>query len=274
MQEEDRRGVIYKLTCTTTEKSYIGQARLFKIKDNKPYNYGSMGRWNDHKSSAKTSTTPLSEAINQYGEDNFVITDIEIVDDENMDLREAYWIQQENTVVPNGYNVSQHSRSKHNSETTLHELFTNVKNVELHPVKKDGEYNHVYLYIYFRDNTSRRLTFGQNSYNSYTEAVAQAREFALKLNCDIVDYTAGEYKQQHKTMKELKGNIKEVVITTASKLVGVYILTDEMKQRKEMIRICFGGKTKTSQQAYEEAKEYIKSLQLQSHVKLIDKISS
>jgi hypothetical protein len=70
-------GVIYQITCKSTNKKYIGQASKYKYKNDKSYNYGAYGRWSDHVCSSKTRDTPLALAIRQYGKDDFHFETIE-----------------------------------------------------------------------------------------------------------------------------------------------------------------------------------------------------
>jgi group I intron endonuclease len=271
----ERKGVIYKITCTVTNKSYIGQAKTHKLKNGKPYKYGSAGRWSDHKSSSKKHGSPFAKAIQQHGAEAFIVSDIEVVNEDQLDAREAYWINVENTLQPNGYNVMEHSRNKHNRVSTLHTQYVgNVSVAEIHTVRADGERSFVYLYLIMKDGTSKRLTFGQGHHDTFESAVLKATEFANHLNCEIKDFTDKTYSQQTRTLYDLSGAIKEITITTASDLVAVYILTSTMTKRKECLRVCFGGKTVTKQDAYKNAMDYIKTLPVSSETKLDDKLKT
>lgn len=52
-------GIIYQITCKSTNLKYIGQATNLKYKNGKPYNYGAKGRWSDHLCASKTRNTPF-----------------------------------------------------------------------------------------------------------------------------------------------------------------------------------------------------------------------
>jgi hypothetical protein len=268
-------GVVYKLTCTATGMSYIGQAKTHKTKNGKPYNYGSSGRWSDHKSSAKKHSTPLAKAIQQYGSNAFTVTDLETVEEADLDACEAHWIEAENTLQPNGYNVMSHSRNKHNKVSALHNQYVGkVALAEIHTVHNEGKDAFIYLYLIMLDGSSKRFTFGQNKEDTFESAKQQALEFAQQLDCEIKDLTGEAHLQQARTLAGLSGTIKEVTITTASTLIAVYILTGAMKMQKERLRICFGGKTVSKADAYKQAHEYIKKLPLPHDFKLIDKLES
>jgi hypothetical protein len=273
---ENRKGVIYKITCANTGKSYIGQAKTHKVKNNKPYRYGSSGRWSDHKSSASKATTPLAKDISKYGGTAFTIVDLETVDEADLDAREAHWIEAENTLVPNGYNVASHSRNKHNRVSELHNQFIGkVAVAEIHPVHKDGEDNFVYLYLIMIDGSSKRLTFGQNATDTLEQAVTSATAFANRLECEIKNFIGDKkYSPQERTLYQLAGTIREITITSGSNLVAVYIMTSAMKLKKEQLRICFGGKTISKKDAYKKAIEYINTLPGVKDATIIDKLKT
>lgn len=91
-------GYIYKITNHINGKVYIGQTRnLIEY------------RWQHHlykgRNQDKPDTNyPLYRAMRKYGLENFSILQIEEIDNELLDERECYWIQQENSLTPNGYN--------------------------------------------------------------------------------------------------------------------------------------------------------------------------
>ena len=116
-------GFIYKVTCTPTGKHYIGQAREFKHKLGEPYKYGTQGRWNDHVSSSRTSSTAFASAIREYGKDAFTVQELEKASLNSLDALEAKWIETFDCVVPKGYNLMRHSQNKHRSESNLNQFF-------------------------------------------------------------------------------------------------------------------------------------------------------
>jgi len=90
-------GIIYKITCKTTKKIYIGQTvqRLQK-------------RWRLHQIDAKKekSRSVIHSAILKYGKDSFDLEWIcSCLDKSELDFREDYFINQLNTLTPNGYNT-------------------------------------------------------------------------------------------------------------------------------------------------------------------------
>ena len=112
-------GYIYKITNKVNKKVYIGQTR-------NPIEY----RWQHHlykgKNPDKPDTDyPLYRAMRKYGLENFEISMVEEIDNELLDERECYWIQQENSLTPNGYNCDLGGKgvSKYNQEEILKYYF-------------------------------------------------------------------------------------------------------------------------------------------------------
>ena len=87
-------GCVYRLTNTLTGKVYIGKTVDFN------------SRMSDHKCASHNPDTPISQAIQKYGWDAFKV-DIIIDDVPEEDLKnlEDSYIEVENTLIPNGYNV-------------------------------------------------------------------------------------------------------------------------------------------------------------------------
>jgi group I intron endonuclease len=87
---------IYVITCAPTGQQYVGQTR-------RDY----RERFGQHLGEARTKDWPLSRAIRQFGSESFVV---EIVDrcssHEAACEREVSLIADLNTVVPNGFNLT------------------------------------------------------------------------------------------------------------------------------------------------------------------------
>lgn len=270
-------GTIYKLTCKPTGLKYIGQTTDLKYKNGKPYNYGPSGRWCDHVSSARTATTPLAEAIREHGRDNFTITELEKGTLDSLDELEAKWIEHENTIIPNGLNVLKHSRNKHHQATTLSKHYKGkVEYASIRPIKNGGVNTLVYVILTLNDGTSQRLVFGQNKEHTFEDALQHAREFTEELECPVEDKLDNGLVTNHtELLKQLETKtITRIQITTASKLIAVYITTSEMTSYKEKIRVCFGGKTISNEEAYLIALDFVDLLKKPTDCIILDTISS
>lgn len=90
---------IYKITNRINNKIYIGQV----------YNKTIYDRFNRHiKSASHDSKSYLGRAIAKYGENNFVIEEIDKADSlEELNNKEKYWIKYYNSTDKNiGYNLT------------------------------------------------------------------------------------------------------------------------------------------------------------------------
>lgn len=249
-------GSIYKITCKPTGLSYVGQTCDIKYRHEKPYNYGPKGRWSDHVSSAKKSSTPLAKAIQEHGRDQFVVETLESDLLERLDELEAKWIMRLNTIVPNGYNVLSHSRDKHRTESTIQNHYKPlVTSATLRPIRKDGIFALVYVNLSMKDGTQQRLAFGQESGKSFEDAMKEARQFVDQVGCPIRNENERIAQFDEKVITKIR-------ITSASKLVAVYVTTSDMTSYKEQVRICFGGKTVSREEAYRNACEFVDELVL------------
>lgn len=99
------QGEIYQITNIINGKSYIGQAVCFWSSGRK---WGTINRWKHHVKCAQSNKTEcrlLENAINKYGEENFVVSIIETCFIIEMNDLEDYYIQAYNTIQPYGYNL-------------------------------------------------------------------------------------------------------------------------------------------------------------------------
>jgi hypothetical protein len=264
-------GSIYKILCKTTGKSYVGQTQDTKTKNDVPYNYGVQGRWYDHISSAKQgSTTDFAKAIIAHGADDFIVTTLESsVPVTKLDEREAYWIQQCNSLTPYGYNTMRHSRCKHRESTTLanHYLPTTTK-VRLTLVKRNNVHRLVYVYLDQKASPTVRLVFGQAAESSFEEALAEAQSFAAlfaEKGIETFEEELGDVLRKYtEKMEQVRGvPISQIRIAKFNHLVALYIKTADGTKR-----LCFGGKTVTFESAYELANA-VKHKILETHTDVV-----
>jgi len=100
---------IYKIINLTSNKIYVGQA-VSHILNHKRYRpYGHEGRFRCHISEAfstkKNQSHYLNNAIRKYGVHDFVVELIECCEICDANEREIHYIQELNSLFPNGYNL-------------------------------------------------------------------------------------------------------------------------------------------------------------------------
>lgn len=271
-------GVIYKLTNRKTGKVYIGQARDNKQKNNKPYKYGSKGRWCDHVSSSATSLTPLAEDIRRYGKESFDIEDLEKADLNALDALEATWIEKMDCLIPKGYNVMRHSQNKHREKSNISSYFKGkALSATLRKIRKDGEYGLVHCWLELENDTRRRVVFGQHSGKTFQEAWDDALAFIEELDIPFSEDTANSDDLLERYSDKLQefehAVIKKIRIAKFNSLIAVYITTADMKSWKDQKRICFGGKTVTQEFAYTLACLFVEQLPKNTDTLLLDTIT-
>lgn len=82
---------VYEIINNINKKIYVGQS------------INIQKRISDHWHIQDGS--PIHRAITKYGRENFSYRILEECSEEQLDEREAYWINKENSMVPNGYNI-------------------------------------------------------------------------------------------------------------------------------------------------------------------------
>lgn len=269
-------GFIYKICCKATGKNYIGQAREFKHKNGKPYNYGIQGRWCDHLSSTKRgASTPIAEAIRQHGVSMFEVEKIEKALLNDLDALEAQWIQKSNTVVPAGYNVCAHSRNRHRTSSSLAKHYKGrVTSAILRPIRRGEEFKMLYAMLTLNTGDVERIAFGQKQTLTYQQARDEALKFLRGLDCPFSEETSNSqvFLERYRTkLLQFEGKeLHKIRITSASKLVAVYVSLVGSNSYKNNVRVCFGGKSVSSTDAYELARLFVSALPKQPNTILED----
>lgn len=108
-------GFIYKITNTKTNKCYIGETKMANVED----------RWKGHRYtiSKGVGCPALQNAVNKYGWDSFKFEVLIICFDEDRLIYEKEYIKKYNSMVPNGYNLTEGGQTsgnlgqKHTEET-------------------------------------------------------------------------------------------------------------------------------------------------------------
>lgn len=88
--------IIYLIENIVNNKKYIGQTKDLHKRMKYHSKDKDRGRFQ----------SPLYEEVNSYGEEYFIVTEIETVSKDIADDRERFWIKHYNTMSPNGYNLT------------------------------------------------------------------------------------------------------------------------------------------------------------------------
>ena len=163
---------IYKIINITTGKVYIGQAVSHILNHKKYRPYGHQGRFRCHISEAfsnkKNQSHYLNNAIRKYSVADFEVELLECCDISIADEREIYYIKENNSLYPNGYNLKNGGASfTHSDESKKRvsngvikfykdkkmERFKDIKYIDddiekyIKPLKRNNEQYGWYVYI-------------------------------------------------------------------------------------------------------------------------------
>lgn len=154
MEKPKARGIIYKIDCLISHKSYIGQS-IQSLHDRVV-----GGHFKAAKYKFTEGCLALNAAIRLYGEDQFVYNVICECDISELDDNEIRLIKEHNTLAPNGYNLhaggktpvimSEESKLRHSQNRREHYKDQNLPIFVQHCKTKYGE-----GYIYYRDGYKR-----------------------------------------------------------------------------------------------------------------------
>lgn len=105
------KGVIYCIEHKDSNKQYVGQTVTHRLNKGKYRPYGARRRFAEHCSNALCNTKPtqsscLYNAIRLYGADAFTYHELEICEIKDLDTRERYWIVQQCSTYPTGFNLT------------------------------------------------------------------------------------------------------------------------------------------------------------------------
>jgi len=195
---------IYKITNLTTDKCYIGQA-VSHILNHKRYRpYGHEGRFRCHVSEAfsakKNQCHFLNNSIRKHGIADFVVELIECCEIADANDREIHFINQFNSLFPNGYNLknggsvfTHTDESKKRVSVGVAKYYEDKKYERFVNIKRLKDNNELYIKTLNRDGTQygwyvyierHKADFG-GVHISLSESKAQANAFINNLRNNL-----------------------------------------------------------------------------------------
>ena len=200
---------VYKITCLSNGKIYVGQA-VSHILNHKRYRpYGREGRFRCHISEAfstkKNQSHYLNNAIRKYGVADFVVELIECCEINDADEREIYYIKELNSLYPFGYNLKNggnvftHSdESKKRVSNGVISYFKDKKSQRFKDIEKIDDDIEKYIKPLNRNKTqygwyvyieNKKADFG-GVHISLDESKENAKEFIISLKNQLAKHLA------------------------------------------------------------------------------------
>ena len=222
MSIENIKGYIYTIKHKTTNKIYVGQTLSHRKNHNAYKLFGIQGRFNDHMSEALCNTKKnqcwyLNNAIRKDGKDAWNVKLLEECSVEKLDELEKHYIQEHNTLFPNGYNLTKGGKTLE----TIHHHFAEQT---LEPSTRGG--------CVFRSETTRKRISVRSAEFSNTPTMQKLR--------------SKNAKDQH--IKKKLEKMKHVVIDPEN-------LEQYITLRKNVVLVCidtsvvrFAGKHETQEE--------------------------
>lgn len=127
--KEKVQGQIYIMVNTKTCKKYVGQTVTHRKNHSKYRPFGYIGRFKDHISEALCNTKTkqcryLNNAIRMYGKEAFTVSLLHTCPLNELDSWETHYIQEENSLYPNGYNLTKGGKTFEQSKGDDIEMLT------------------------------------------------------------------------------------------------------------------------------------------------------
>jgi len=213
------KGQIYIITNTLNGKQYVGQTLSHRKNRNKYRPFGIQGRFNDHISEASCNTKKkqcwyLNSAIRKDGKDAWTVKMLEECSVERLDELEQHHIREQNTLFPNGYNLTKGGKTF----KTVEQSFGEPTNT---PSRRGG--------CVFRSETTRkRMSVRSIEYSNTPDM--------LKLRSDNA-------KDQH--IKKKLEKMKDVFIDPQNLEQYITLRKDVVLVCADKITVRFAGKHET-----------------------------
>lgn len=270
--------IIYVITSIDTDKQYIGQTKTHKLTRGKLYNYGIEQRFSEHVGAARRErTTPIARDILEYGEDSFEIEEITRCPIEKADELEAFYIDEYQTLVPNGYNVQESSRTSKGS----YYVKGTILGAEIRGIRQDEVLTKVRLFLDIEDEPKRkRIMFGTTP-ETYEQSILDARNFCKELGVVPVEHNSlfdndvlwWPYKEKIDQFDDRQISRLRIIPFSSNLLVRVCVMTDDMTSWTQEVKMTFGGKNITTKKALKIAKSVCEELKTRHKIEYsIDKL--
>jgi len=240
---EHVKGEIYMITCSETNKRYIGQAVTHRLNHGKYRPFGAAGRFRDHMSTAlrnskQTQCAYFYNAIRKYGEFCFSYEILLRCEREQLNYYEEKFISNYDTLFPTGYNLTMGGANMyHGPKISL--------NCELNPISKIKNLGRIHS-----AETRAKMSISNTLAYSGVEARKNrsAHSQSQHLKGKIQTFTEMGVKID-------ENNLDQYIKKIYSKLKGVHY-----RIRLSGKKVDFVGKYDTEEQIYNRAVDFLKQI--------------
>ena len=111
--------IIYEFVNNINKKVYVGQTIDYKQ------------RIRSHKFNLnQNKNTPFYNALEKYGWENFLINIVEECEENKLNEREIYWINEKKSLYPNGYNLLKGGNQARHTDITKQKISNGRKDIK------------------------------------------------------------------------------------------------------------------------------------------------
>ena len=111
--------IIYEFVNNINKKVYVGQTIDYKQ------------RIRSHKFNLnQNKNTPFYNALEKYGWENFLINIVEECEENKLNEREIYWINEKKSLYPNGYNLLKGGNQARHTDITKQKISNGRKGIK------------------------------------------------------------------------------------------------------------------------------------------------
>jgi group I intron endonuclease len=220
--------IVYKIKNIVNDKAYIGQTtRSVEV------------RWKEHKND-KRACRALFRAICKYGAENFTVYVLcQCNSIEELNEKEKFYINELNSIVPNGYNLRTgglNSLMSDDSKNKMSISHLGEKNFNFGKHKSEETKNKISVANLgkkrsqsFKNNRSRYMRLNNPQFNMTTEKLERLNTYnnvkKIKIICVETGIVYNSLTEAAKELNISKGNISGV-------LLGKYKQTNGFSFRK------------------------------------------
>ena len=206
---------IYKIENLLNNKVYIGQSIHIER------------RWQQHCQPSANSV--IAKAIQKYGKENFSFQIIEECDESSLNQKEAFYIRQFNSLVPNGYNIEEKQEGnncyfiKYSKETFLQiveDLISSSQSIQDIAEKYDLDVSFIYRLNRGEIHHLEDLTYPLRQVKDFSKQVHYCRDCGKEITKGAIRCHNCASAVQQKCERPSREELKEMIRKTPFTKIG------------------------------------------------------